>query len=91
MSTKFSRGGVGKAQGTLVTLFAKPTGAVEAATEAATATSSRLTSVDPEVQSYYDSLPSSEATAHRIAITHLDTSYDVTRTNGFMKWKKARA
>lgn len=92
MSTKFSRGGVAKAQGTLVTLFAKPASAAAGESVAAVkATSSRLTSPDAEVQAYYDTLPPSEATAHRIAITHLDTSYDVRRTNGFLKWQKARA
>ena len=87
MATKFSKGALPKSQGTLVALFAKSV----ASETAVVAPSSRLTSDDKEVQAFYDSLPPTEAIAHRIAITHLDTSYDVRRTNGFIKWQKARA
>ena len=49
-----------------------------------------LTSEDPLVAAFYASLSPAEATAHRIATVKLGTSYDVTRTRGFLAWSKAR-
>jgi hypothetical protein len=49
-----------------------------------------LTSEDPTVAAFYKSLTPAEMTAHRIATVKLGTSYDVTRTRGFMAWSKAR-
>jgi hypothetical protein len=49
-----------------------------------------LTSTDPDVQAFYDSLSSRERIAHAIAIDKLGTSYDVVRTHGFQKWMRAR-
>jgi hypothetical protein len=43
-----------------------------------------------EVQAFYDQLSPSEVIAHTIAIEKLNTSYDVTRTHGFLRWKKTR-
>ena len=51
----------------------------------------KLTHDDPTVQEFYDSLTPAEVIAHRIAVTKLGTSYDVTRTHGFVRWNKARA
>ncbi len=52
---------------------------------------SRLTHSDPVVQEFYDSLSPPEIVAHRLAADKLGTSYDVTRTHGFIRWNKARA
>lgn len=52
---------------------------------------SALTSSDPVIQEFYDSLNPYERITHTIAVEKLGTSYDVTRTHGFLKWKKARA
>ena len=52
---------------------------------------SRLTHSDPVVQAFYDSLSPPEIVAHRLAADKLGTSYDVTRTHGFVRWNKARA
>ena len=49
-----------------------------------------LTSEDPLVAAFYKSLSPAEATAHRIATIKLGTSYDVTRTRGFLAWSKTR-
>lgn len=49
----------------------------------------RLTSENPQVQAFYDSLSPNEVIAHSIAVEKLGTSYDVTRTHGFLKWSKA--
>ena len=49
----------------------------------------RLTHTDPRVQAFYDSLSAKEVIAHSIAVEKLGTSYDVTRTHGFLKWCKA--
>ncbi len=59
------------------------------ATAAAVATSA-LSSSDPEVQAFYNGLSTNEAIAHTIAIDKLGTSYDVTRTHGFLRWKVMR-
>lgn len=53
--------------------------------------SSPLTSDDPEIQEYYNQLKPSEVITHNIAIIKLGTSYDVTRTHGFLRWKRARS
>ena len=52
---------------------------------------SDLTSEDPRVAAFYASLSPAEMTAHRIATVKLGTSYDVTRTRGFLAWSKTRA
>jgi hypothetical protein len=49
-----------------------------------------MKSTDPLVQAFYDSLKPAEIIAHRLAVTKLGTSYDVTRTRGFVAWSKAR-
>jgi hypothetical protein len=51
--------------------------------------SKKLTSDDPRVQAFYDSLGPREIVAHMIAIEKLGTSYDVTRTHGFLRWSAA--
>lgn len=53
-------------------------------------TSNVLTSTDPIVQQYYNSLCEKEQRAHSIAIEKLGTSYDIVRTHGFLNWQKAR-
>lgn len=49
---------------------------------------SHLTSQDPDVSAFYAQLNHYERIAHTIAIDKLGTSYDVTRTHSFLKWKK---
>jgi hypothetical protein len=49
-----------------------------------------LTHEDPLVQEYYNSLTPNEKIAHTIAKEKLGTSYDVSRTHGFLRWQKAR-
>lgn len=39
------------------------------------------------VQEFYESLTEKEKTAHRIANEMLGTSYDVSRTHAFCRWK----
>ena len=53
-------------------------------------TTDDLTSDDPIVAAFYKSLSANEMIAHRIATTKLGTSYDVTRTRGFLAWSKTR-
>lgn len=45
-------------------------------------------SEDPVISAYYAQLTANETIAHAIAVEKLGTSYDVTRTHGFLKWKK---
>jgi len=49
-----------------------------------------LSSLDATVQAFYDSLKPNERIAHEIAVEKLGTSYDVTRTHGFVKWRAAQ-
>jgi hypothetical protein len=44
--------------------------------------------IDNEVQKFYDSLSEKEKIAHQIAQEMLGTSYDVTRTHGFLAKRK---
>lgn len=46
------------------------------------------TTDDPVISAFYAQLTDKERIAHAIAVTKLGTSYDVTRTHGFLKWKK---
>ena len=50
---------------------------------------SALTHPDPRVRAFYAQLSPAEVIAHTIAVEKLGTSYDVTRTHGFVKWCKA--
>ncbi len=43
---------------------------------------------DPVISAFYAQLTDKERIAHAIAVTKLGTSYDVTRTHGFLKWKR---
>ena len=45
-------------------------------------------SEDPVISAYYAQLTEKERIAHAIAVVKLGTSYDVTRTHGFLKWKR---
>jgi hypothetical protein len=49
-----------------------------------------LSHEDPVIQEYYNSLTPNEKIAHTIAKEKLGTSYDVSRTHGFLRWQKAR-
>lgn len=51
--------------------------------------SKKLTSSDSRVQAFYNSLSPAETVAHSIAVEKLGTSYDVSRTHGFLRWCKA--
>jgi hypothetical protein len=59
------------------------------AVEAPPSTASALTHPDPRVRAFYAQLSPAEVIAHTIAVEKLGTSYDVTRTHGFVKWCKA--
>ena len=74
----------------MVTDTVTGTGTGTAAAAAAAVATSALSSSDPEVQAFYNGLSTNEAIAHTIAIDKLGTSYDVTRTHGFLRWKVMR-
>ena len=78
-----------KRQKTILSLFQSAAAVVATASVVATPPAAILRSSDPDVQAFYDSLTSSERIAHEIAIDKLGTSYDVTRTHGFTKWKRS--
>lgn len=64
---------------------------VETKSDVATTTAtSDLHHEDPLIQEYYNSLTPNEKIAHTIAKEKLGTSYDVSRTHGFLRWQKAR-
>lgn len=50
-----------------------------------------LLSDKPDIQAFYNSLNPAEKIAHSIAIEQLGTSYNVERTHGYIKWKKAQS
>jgi len=45
--------------------------------------------VDPRVKAFMSSLTPNEQIAHKIAKEKLGTSYDITRTHGFVRWSAA--
>ncbi len=50
-----------------------------------------LKSSDPLIQEFYNQLSPAEVIAHSIAVEKLGTSYDVSRTHGFLKWSRGKA
>jgi hypothetical protein len=60
------------------------------ATSATAPTHRELSHSDPLIQEYYASLTPNERMAHTIAMDKLGTSYDVSRTHGFLRWQKSR-
>jgi hypothetical protein len=70
---------------------AKPTAAIKVAVETKVESKqdNALSSLDSQVQAFYNSLKPNERIAHEIAVEKLGTSYDVTRTHGFVKWRAA--
>lgn len=80
-------------QGNIASLFGakKEVHVTQSSTQSTEAEkSSVLKSTDPIIQAFYDSLTPYERIAHEIAVEKLGTSYDVTRTRGFLKWNDAR-
>ena len=49
-----------------------------------------LSSADTEIKEFYATLTPYERLAHEIAVEKLGTSYDVSRTHGFQRWRNAR-
>jgi hypothetical protein len=69
-------------------LVAQKTAGTGAAAAAAPLVLHELKSDDPDVSAFYAQLSERERVAHSIAVDKLGTSYDVTRTHGFLKWKR---
>ena len=74
-----------KDQGNIQLMFSKPV--TKKATVLAKAPE-LLATTNPEVEAFYKTLTPSERIAHEIAVEKLGTSYDVTRTHGFLRWSK---
>ncbi len=72
-----------KNQSSIDALFKKPENSINKPKETL-----ELLSETPEIQAFYKSLNVAEQIAHQIAFEKLGTSYDVSRTHGYMKWKK---
>ena len=66
-----------------VTVVAAPTVPVVAGVAFSATT---LKSTNPDVQAFYNSLSTPQRIAHELAIEKLGTSYDVTRTHGFLRY-----
>jgi len=73
-------------QGTISVFFKKPAKAVEPVEKAPTII--KPVEVDNEIQRFYNSLTEKEKIAHAIAVEKLGSSYDVTRTHGFLTQRK---
>jgi len=79
-------------QTSITTVFAKAKAVEKITKESVPITESKkLVSTDPLVQAFYDQLSPREVIAHSIAVDKLGTSYDVTRTHGFVRWSKSRS
>ena len=79
-------------QGNISVFFKKAatTPAANPAVNTAAATKAVAPSIEPdnEIQRFYNSLTEKEKIAHRIAVEKLGTSYDVSRTHGFLALRK---
>ena len=76
---------VPKDQGNIQLMFSKP---VTKKAPAPIKLPELLATTNPEVEAFYKTLSPSERIAHEIAVEKLGTSYDVTRTHGFLRWSK---
>lgn len=47
--------------------------------------------MDPVEKAYIDTLTEKEHKAYEIAVSHLGSSFDLSKSNGFIKWKKENA
>ena len=74
----------------IMSMFSKPVAKEVATADTNTNPFRAPISTDPEVRAFYNTLSPNEVIAHSIAVTKLGTSYDVTRTHGFLKWKSTR-
>ena len=69
-----------------VTVVAAPTVPVAAPIAGVAFSATTLKSTNPDVQAFYNSLSTPQRIAHELAIEKLGTSYDVTRTHGFLRY-----
>ena len=44
-----------------------------------------------EVMDYLSGMDEQHKRAYEIAVNHLESSFDIVRSNGFLEWKKSRA
>ena len=83
--------GPGSVPNIMVMLTKQPTTKIETYTKSESVdTKSDLITSDPLILEYYNSLSPNEKIAHTIAKEKLGTSYDVSRTHGFLRWQKSR-
>lgn len=45
--------------------------------------------VTPEIQQYIDQLPNNEQKTYEIAKNHLESSFSIEKSIGFIKWKQS--
>ena len=74
-------------QGSIQAFFHKPTAQVTAITSTQLLEIQvPVQSTEPKIVAFMASLTPSERIAHKIAVEKLGTSYDITRTHGFVRW-----
>ena len=74
-------------QGSIQSFFHKPvTQKQPVATSTLLESQAPTDSTDPKVAAFMASLTANERIAHTIAVEKLGTSYDITRTHGFVRW-----
>jgi hypothetical protein len=76
-------------KGSIQAFFHKPTATAPAIITASPLLETQATpdiTIDPKVAAFMASLTPSEHIAHKIAVEKLGTSYDITRTHGFVRW-----
>jgi len=47
--------------------------------------------MNPVEKAYIDTLTEKERKAYEIAVSHLGSSFDLSKSSGFIKWKKENA
>jgi len=75
-------------QGSIQAFFHKPTPTTPAqvTTTSIPMLEIQAPSIDPKIAAFMASLTPNERIAHKIAVEKLGTSYDITRTHGFVRW-----
>ena len=74
-------------QGSIQAFFHKPTPRSHETASSMLETQAPVKSLDsPQVAAFMASLTPNERIAHAIAVEKLGTSYDISRTHGFVRW-----
>jgi len=81
---------VPKDQGNIQFMFSKSVREAKIAVPEVKKSETILSTTNPDVEAFYKTLTAAERIAHELAVEKLGTSYDVSRTHGFLRYLAAK-